>query len=170
MGTGKPRGATREKKAEGHPSSLSATQFEDLKKDLKSLATLADARTKAYAARKSGREAVLASEAITEYKAKARPDQAGASSALTKMVRKKVFYRVEGVWTDRQYKPGTATVKIKYASDAYLALIEKAPDLKDYLLLGEKVIVVLKNGKCLEIAEEGKETLTDAELADLLSG
>lgn len=171
MGTGKPRGATRDKKeAEERLDSLSAAQFEDLKKDLKSLSTLADARTKAYAAKKSGREAVMASEAIAAYKGKDRPDQAGASSALTKMVRKKVFYRVEGVWTDQQYKPGTATVKIKYASDAYLALIEKAPDLKDYLLLGEKVIVVLKNGKCLEIAEEGKETLTDAELADLLGG
>lgn len=89
--------------------------------------------------KEDGKDAITMSKAIGRYKkAQSSQDDMGP---MVKMVGQKIFYLANGVWTDRDYKPEMKTTKIKYASDEYFKLIEKKPELKKYLALGQKVIV-----------------------------
>jgi hypothetical protein len=58
-----------------------------------------------------------------------------------KYVGKKVFYLVDDVWTDRDYKKGIKERKVKYGSDEYFKLLDEHPDWRQYFALGTKVIV-----------------------------
>jgi len=118
----------------------------------------------------SGKNAVELSERLTQLKkaeAAAPAGSAGRQAAM-KLVGKKVFYRIADVWVDRDFSKESEVTKVKYASDAYFALIEKIPELKKFFALGERVIVVLESGKAIQVGDQGKEKLSEKEIAELL--
>lgn len=59
-----------------------------------------------------------------------------------RFVADKSFVLRDGVWTDTAYQPGTETVTVAFASDAYFDLLARLPELGPYFALGERVIVV----------------------------
>lgn len=89
----------------------------------------------------NGKAAIDMSEAIGDYKK--RSSVSDDISPMVRTVGTKIFYLANGVWTDRDYKPGMKTIKVKYASDEYFKLMQDKPGLKKYLVLGAKVIVCL---------------------------
>jgi len=99
-----------------------------------------------YLERDSGRDAIQLSEAIRKYKERrtARED-----IASVRHVGKKIFYLINGQWVDGAYKEEMKTRRVAFASDEYFELLDKHPELKPFLALGEKVTVVLEDGSAL---------------------
>lgn len=91
-----------------------------------------------------------------------------AERTATKTVAGKSFVSIQGIWIDTAVKPGATPIKIKYLSDAYFALVGHDAKIRSVLALGENVVWQSPSGKTIAIAPEGKESLTEAELADLL--
>jgi hypothetical protein len=85
-------------------------------------------------------------------------------ATLTK-VGDKTFVKFRGYWVDTALKEGMETVKVKWGSDAYFALLRAMPELKKPLALGENVIVVIGK-KALIIGAEGKESLSEEEVRE----
>jgi hypothetical protein len=61
-------------------------------------------------------------------------------------------------------RDGVRRVKVKAFSEAYFALLDRVPDLRETLALGDRVTV---SGRAvvLEIGTSGVERMSDAELA-----
>jgi Ca-activated chloride channel family protein len=77
---------------------------------------------------------------------------------------------VGGVWIDDRFDARTPTLVVKAQSDAYFALLEKHPKLKDVFRLGNHLVWVAPSGTALVIdVKEGKEKLTDAEVEALFT-
>ncbi len=121
--------------------------------------------------RKEGKDAVGASIVMEELK---QADVATQSLAVKRKwtlrrVGTRTFGYNRGVWVDLKWDPKTAdTTKIKYLSNAWFALMDKDPDLKKVLAMGEQVLVVLKSGKAVVIAKDsGKEDLSEKQLKQL---
>jgi Ca-activated chloride channel family protein len=75
---------------------------------------------------------------------------------------------VGGVWIDEGFTAKTPHIVVKAMSEAYFKLLEKQPPLKEVFKLGNYLIYITPSGTALMIdAGEGKETLTDAEIAQL---
>ncbi len=70
-----------------------------------------------------------------------------------------------GVWIDEGFDAKMPTLTIKAQSDAYFKLLERQPQIKDVLTLGNHLVWVAPNGTALIIdAGAGKETATDDEI------
>jgi uncharacterized protein YegL len=87
----------------------------------------------------SGVRAVTSSRAIDAYKSKDVTDTVIAPAL--KYVGKKVFYLIDGVWTDRDYKKGLKERKVSYGSEEYFKLLEEHHEWRQFFALGTKVIV-----------------------------
>jgi Ca-activated chloride channel family protein len=61
-----------------------------------------------------------------------------------RFVADKSFVLRDGVWTDTAFQPGTETIKVAFASDAYFELLVQNPDLAPYFAVGERLIVVFE--------------------------
>ena len=99
-----------------------------------------------YLREESGRDAIQLSEAIAKYK---DLKTAQEDIASVRHVGKKVFSLIDGQWVDSAYKEEMKTRRVTFASDEYFELLDKHPELKPYLALGEKVTVVLEDGTAL---------------------
>jgi Ca-activated chloride channel family protein len=121
-----------------------------------------DLRMYSYMRPETGAEAVEAAKSIADLKRAERP-----TGLAIKKVGERTFEYWSGFWVDRQYKTEMPTVEVKYLSDAYFKILAAAPELKDVFALGDRVVVVLK-GKALVIQAEGKEDMSDKDVADLL--
>jgi hypothetical protein len=71
----------------------------------------------------------------------------------------RTFELRDGVWTDQAYKPEMAALRIQWGSDAYFALPDALPQVKDCLALGDAVTVVI-DGKALIVGKEGNDKMT----------
>lgn len=77
---------------------------------------------------------------------------------------------VGGVWIDEDYNDKMPTMVVKAQSDAYFRLLERQPQLKDVLQLGNHLLWVTPNGTALVIdTSEGKDKLTDNEIDTLFA-
>jgi Ca-activated chloride channel family protein len=76
---------------------------------------------------------------------------------------------VGGIWIDVGYDvKKTKTVAVKALSDAYFALLEKHPELKEVFRMGNHLVWVTPSGTALLLdSRDGKESLTDNEIASL---
>jgi hypothetical protein len=101
-----------------------------------------------YLRKDSGAQAIALSKAIQEYKQR---DRAADDIATVRHVEKKLFYLINGRWIDGEYKAGMKTKTVVFASDEYFELLDKKPELKRYLALGERVTVVLDDGTALVV-------------------
>ncbi len=78
------------------------------------------------------------------------------------------FFNRAGNWEDARYRVGVQqVVKVKAFSEAYFQLSRRDPTLNQYFSLGDRVLVVV-NDRAIQIADEGKELFTEAELDALL--
>ncbi len=103
-----------------------------------------------------GADAVEIASRIREYKeAQAVPGEKRAAAAMRHLVGR-IFYKINGVWTDRNFKKDLKVTKLTYASDAYFEFIQNHPKLKKCFALGEQVIIVLDDGSAV-IVEPAKE-------------
>jgi Ca-activated chloride channel family protein len=77
---------------------------------------------------------------------------------------------VGGVWIDDAFTAKTEAVVVKALSDAYFRILEKHPEVKRVFQLGNHLVWIAPCGKALVIdAANGKEKLTDAEIAALFA-
>jgi Ca-activated chloride channel family protein len=75
-----------------------------------------------------------------------------------------------GVWIDEGFDPKMEVVVVKAQSAAYFRILEKHPEVKDVFKLGNYLVWVTPSGKALVIdANDGKDTLTDAEIDALFA-
>jgi len=141
-----------------------AREAEKLAEEVKAKKDLASALK-----RQSGADAVKASEDLKKIKeTQVASGEVGKSLTGTAKAYGTKFELRNGVWTDTSWEKDNEPVKVKYLSDAYFKLLERDADLKEAFALGESVLVVLKSGKAVLIAKDGKEDLTDKELGELL--
>ncbi len=116
-------------------------------------------------AARSGPGAVRVSRTLRRWKEARRAGEGGLSAVRTRLRKAgdKTFVQLHGVFVDTEFKEGMKELKLKWGSDAYFAALRALPELKDYLALGEDVIVVIE-GKALIVAEDGEEELREEDL------
>ena len=68
------------------------------------------------------------------------------ASSVVRSVGRKTFYLRDEVWTDSEFKAGTALPEtvVKFGSEQYFALLKQKPQLANFFSLGEKVVVVFE--------------------------
>lgn len=71
----------------------------------------------------------------------------------------KTFELHASAWIDQAFKPDMAALRIQWGSDAYFALLDALPQVKDYLALGDALTVVIE-GKALVVGKEGSDKMT----------
>ena len=73
-----------------------------------------------------------------------------------------LFVWKSGVWTDKRYKSSMKTLKIKYLSKSYFALLSVRSSLRKFLALGSRVILVVGKNKAIVIGTSGKKVSKSA--------
>lgn len=71
------------------------------------------------------------------------------------------FHNVDGVWVDERFERSATTVRIKAMGDGYFRLLERHPELKNILALGQRLVWTSPSGKALVIDRDGQDKLTD---------
>ncbi len=72
---------------------------------------------------------------------------------------------VGGVWIDEAYHAKLKTVEVKAMSDAYFAILERHPQVKDVYQLGNHLVWVTPSGTALVIdTATGRDTMTNEEI------
>jgi Ca-activated chloride channel family protein len=118
-----------------------------------------------------GRQAVAASKVAGENKAaqsivggfdaQYAKDERGERAVATSGG--KTFFRQNEKWVESDRDDKKPVLKIKHFSPAYFAMLKAKPEFGKYLALGDKVSFDA-GGVTVEIAEDGKEKLTEEEL------
>ena len=95
-------------------------------------------------------------------------DTRGRQAGQEKGGRRFVSYR--SVWVDEKFDGTQRLVKIKWGSEAFFRLIRDRADVRDAFALGQRVVVVTARGQAVAVdADEGAETLSDADLKALFT-
>lgn len=79
------------------------------------------------------------------------------------------LFLYRGMWVDEKFDATADITMIKFGSEAYFKLVDKAPRLVDALKLGTNLILVTSEGKCVAVSASGSESMTDAEIAELFA-
>lgn len=87
---------------------------------------------------------------------------------ISRRVGTRTFVMRDSTWTDVRPAEGLRVVKVQAYSEAYFALIRELPDLREALALGDRV-VVRGTKVAVEVAPDGAERLTAAELASVVA-
>jgi len=93
---------------------------------------------------------------------------------LTQTANRVVYGRncleVGGLWIDDGFTADMKQVVVKAQSDAYFKILEKQPTMKDVYRLGNHLVFVTPSNTALVIdANDGKDKLTDEEIATLFT-
>ena len=80
----------------------------------------------------------------------------------------RTFWKKDSAWVDSRWHDGMRVVKVKPYSTAYFALLNAVPDLRPAFAVGDAVRVAGR-AVAVEVAADGVETLTDAEVASVRS-
>jgi Ca-activated chloride channel family protein len=76
------------------------------------------------------------------------------------------MFRQDGMrWVDTRYKPQLKVYQVKAYSASYFTLIQRIPDLRDALTIGDRALVA-GNGVAIEIVADARE-LTTSEIATI---
>jgi len=89
----------------------------------------------------------------------------GAQGEDVRIVGSKIFVLKNGIWTDVEYKTGTPTVVVQYASDDYFGLLASDPEMGKYFALGTNVIFY-HNGELYRIQEGAASEVDSLEESD----
>jgi Ca-activated chloride channel family protein len=77
------------------------------------------------------------------------------------------FFLYNGLWVDEKFDAEAEMTMIKFGSEAYFKLLDKAPHLVEALKLGTKVVVTTAEGNVVAICGVGNEKMTDAQVAEV---
>jgi Ca-activated chloride channel family protein len=88
--------------------------------------------------------------------------------SATKRVGNRQLIEIGGVWIDDGFTDKMPTLIVKALSDGYFKLLERQPQVKDVLRLGNHLVWVTPSGTALIIdTNDGKDQLTDDEIDKL---
>ena len=68
------------------------------------------------------------------------------------------------MWVDEKFDAAADMTTVKFGSEAYFKLIEKAPQLIEALKLGTRIVITTAEGNVLAICGAGSEKMTDAQI------
>ena len=112
-----------------------------------------------------GKDAIAMSKAVRKMKEETEGER------VTDPVRSasgRTFVYRNGGWIDTEAQSGTAkSIKVKYLSDAYFALLKARPELKAALALSDRLVIVVGKDKSVIIEPTAGETKADAVTAFL---
>ncbi len=74
------------------------------------------------------------------------------------------FFLYNDMWVDEKFDATADMTTVKFGSEAYFKLIEKAPQLIEALKLGTKIVITTAEGNVVAICGAGAEKLTDAQI------
>ncbi len=107
-----------------------------------------------------GKEGIVVAKKVAGMKDDTRGP---ADSEPVRDVGGRTFIYRSGGWIDSEALSGSLkTLKVKYLSDAYFALVKARPDLKAALSLGDRLVVVVAKDKQVVIDPGEGETKADA--------
>jgi len=92
----------------------------------------------------------------------------GESDVETKRAGARLFRRQADRWVDLRVKPDLPVYKVKAYSRSYFTLVEKLPELREALALGEQVTVAGRS-VTIEVVDDARE-LTDTEVQTIIRG
>ncbi len=95
--------------------------------------------------------------------------QERVTATTSRQVCGRTMLNVGGVWIDDQYDAKLPVVRVKAQSDAYFLLLAKQPKLKDVFQLGNRVAWITPSGTVLIVDGDGKDKLSDDEIAKLFA-
>jgi Ca-activated chloride channel family protein len=110
----------------------------------------------------ASRQAAAQREAKTLAAVDALSDATGA-----RQVGPRQFVQQGKVWTDQRYVPTQKVVQVKAFSPLYFELLNKLPELKDALALGDEVLVSGKD-VAIQVGATGLENMTPVQLSVLV--
>jgi Ca-activated chloride channel family protein len=97
-------------------------------------------------------------------------NQAQIAINAQRLVQKRNCIEISGVWVDDQYKKDTPRMEIKAMSNAYFKLLERKPEMKEVLQLGNALVWIAPSGTAIVIdPSSGKEELSDEEIDRLFA-
>ncbi len=76
----------------------------------------------------------------------------------------RTFVWRDASWVDADYRGASRMLRVKYLSPAWFAVVRLHPELREAMSIGERVVVQIVAGKAVVVAEDGRESLTDAEI------
>ncbi len=122
-----------------------------------------------FAKADTGATAVDIAQKIKQLReAQGARDTRGRQAVQEKGGRRFVSYR--GVWVDEKFDGSQRLVKVKWGSEAFFRLTRDRAEIRDAFALGQRVVVVTARGQAVAIdADEGAETLSDADLKTLFT-
>jgi hypothetical protein len=74
------------------------------------------------------------------------------------------------MWVEATYRRAMSTLRVRYASPAYFALLREAPELRRALALGPRVTVTLAGGRAVVVDRGAPEGVSAADVMRFLSG
>lgn len=112
-----------------------------------------------------GKDAIAMSKAVRKMKEQTEGER--VSDPVRSASGRTFVYR-NGGWIDTEAQSGTPkSLKVKYLSDAYFALLKARPDLKAALALSDRLVIVVGKDKSVIIEPTAGETKADAVTAFL---
>lgn len=101
-----------------------------------------------------GADAVAIAKQIRKYKEASAVERNNAPASAVRHLKGKIFYRINGIWTDRSFDEKLKTRRLTYASDKYFEFLKQHPELSKFFALGEQVIIVLEDGSAVIVEQE----------------
>lgn len=112
---------------------------------------------------KSGAAGVVVSRKVKDKREKEVLDSGSAANVMR--AGGKTFVWTRGAWVDTAFGGSEKTLKVKYLSEAWFAIVRAHPEIREAMSVGDRVIVVTAKGKAVIVAEDGATKLSDAEIA-----
>ena len=113
----------------------------------------------------SGKAAIEMAKRLADLKTQGRID----SAPTVRVVDGHRFREVEGAWIDERFDASAETLALRPFGPAYFRILERHPELKDVLSLGDRLVWVSPSGKALVIDAEGADEIPDARLDALFA-
>ena len=112
-----------------------------------------------------GKDAIAMSQAVRKMKEQTEGER--VSDPVRSASGRTFVYR-NGGWIDTEGQSGTTkSLKVKYLSDAYFALLKARPDLKAALALSDRLVIMVGKDKSVIIEPTAGETKAEAVAAFL---
>jgi hypothetical protein len=93
---------------------------------------------------------------------------ASAAVSGSRFVDGRSFSLVSGMWVDSTYRRNMPTLRVRYGSEAYFALLRARPALRRALALGERVTVALPGGRAVIVDAGAPASVSEADVRRFL--
>jgi Ca-activated chloride channel family protein len=74
--------------------------------------------------------------------------------------------QADGSWRDTEYKTGTATIKLAFASEAYFNFLRVFPEAREFYKFGNKIIFKWR-GQFVQIGDDGEKQMSEVKLREM---